>query len=152
MMICFGLTRSFSVHPRGRPANRTTEAVPRHNGVALGKRRAGQQGLLIVLQFWHRTRWPGDYDRQPQYDLLPLGRDHCRARLRRPDSVQSWESLRRVIHEQQRRPQTGRDGTGGSALPRQACSRIGCAVCRWTQRLASVKSGVAMESIEKRAH
>jgi NAD(P)H:quinone oxidoreductase type IV len=80
------------------------------------------------------------------------GRDHCRARVRRPDSVQSWESLRRVIHEQQRRPQTGRDGTGGSALPRQACSRIGCAVCRWTQRLASVKSGVAMESIKKRAH
>ena len=141
MTICFGLTRSFSVHPRGTASNRATEAVPRHNGAALGKRCAGQQSLLIVLQFWHCTRWPGDYDRQPQYHLLPLGRDHCRARLRRPDSVQGWQSLRRVIHEQQRRPQTGRDCAGGSALPRQARGGIGCAVCRWTQRLASLAKG-----------
>ena len=38
-----------------------------------------------------------DY-RQPQHHFLSLGRNYCWARLRRPNSIQSRQSLRSLIH------------------------------------------------------
>ena len=59
-----------------------------------------QQDLLCLHQFRYSPWRSGDDHRQCQHHLLSLGRNYCRARLRRPNSIQSGQSLRSVIHKQ----------------------------------------------------
>jgi hypothetical protein len=62
---------------------------------------ARAQDRLVVHQHGHSARWAGNDDRQSKHDVLSFGSNHCGAGVRRPDSVPGWQSLRRIVYEQQ---------------------------------------------------